>query len=107
MIEHLPRVHVVARALALAVCVSLLTAGCRDRTAIAQSIDDATISTRVKTALLNEPSIPVTQIDVETSQGIVTLTGAVASKEEERKAVELARQVKGVRDVKSALEIIP
>jgi hyperosmotically inducible protein len=75
--------------------------------AVNQSIDDATISTRVKTALLNEPGITPTKIDVDTSQGIVTLTGSVKSKEEEQMVIATVRKVSGVRDVKSALQILP
>ncbi len=72
-----------------------------------QSIDDATISTHVKTALLNEPGVPFTRVDVQTSHGVVTLTGGVRSTEEEQKVIAVARGVKGVRDVKSSLQIVP
>jgi hyperosmotically inducible periplasmic protein len=89
-------------------CISLLTIACgRERTSIRQSIDDATLATQVKTALLNEPGVPFTRVDVEASQGVVTLTGAVASKDEEQKVIAVVRGVKGVRDVQSALKIAP
>ena len=81
--------------------------GARGGTAVSRSIDDATISTRVKTALLNEPGITVTKVDVQTSQGVVTLTGSVKSKEEEAHVIATARKIEGVRDVKSALQIQP
>jgi osmotically-inducible protein OsmY len=76
-------------------------------TAMSQSIDDATISARVKTALLNEPGVSFTRVDVETDHGVVTLTGAVKSKEEEQKVIAVARTVKGVRDVRSSLKTEP
>ena len=77
---------------------TLAISGCGNRRpAVSQSIDDATTSTRVKTALLNEPDIAVTKIDVDTSQGVVTLTGTVRSKEEEERAIATARRVSGVR----------
>jgi len=69
--------------------------------------DDATITTRVKTALINDPSVDVARIDVTTSRGVVTLAGRVRSKDEEAKAVGLARSIKGVADVKSTLVIQP
>ena len=69
-------------------------------------IDDPTITTRVKTALLNEPGIPAT-IDVQTFQGVVTLSGKVKSKDDESKAIAVARGIRGVTDVKSKLEIQP
>jgi osmotically-inducible protein OsmY len=68
--------------------------------------DDLTITTRVKTALINEPAISAT-IDVETFQGVVTLSGRVKSKEEETKALAVARTIRGVADVKSKLQIQP
>jgi hyperosmotically inducible periplasmic protein len=88
-------------------CSLPLISGCASRAAVNRTIDDATITTRVKTALLNDPVIDATKIDVETSAGVVTLTGVVKSKEEEMKAIDLSRRVSGVREVKSALKIEP
>ena len=45
------------------------------------------------------------KIDVDTFKGVVTLSGAVKSKDEEAKAVALARSITGVTDVKSTLQI--
>jgi osmotically-inducible protein OsmY len=69
--------------------------------------DDPTITTRVKTALINDPVIGAARIDVETFRGVVTLTGRVKSKDEESKAVAVARTIRGVSDVKSSLQIQP
>jgi osmotically-inducible protein OsmY len=69
------------------------------------AMDDATITTRVKTVLLNDPQVAATKIDVSTAGGIVTLSGTVQSKAHETRAIELARQVTGVRDVKSTLVV--
>jgi hyperosmotically inducible periplasmic protein len=73
--------------------------------AMGGAMDDATITTRVKTVLLNDPQVAATKIDVSTAAGIVTLSGTVKSKAEEARAIELARQVTGVRDVKSTLAV--
>jgi osmotically-inducible protein OsmY len=67
--------------------------------------DDPTISARVKTALINDPVIGAARIDVDTSRGMVTLTGRVKNKDEEAKAIAVARSIKGVSDVRSALQI--
>ena len=85
----------------------ILTAGCAaaGRSGVSPALDDATITTQVKTALINSPIDNVARIDVETRQGVVILSGRVNSKDEEAKAVALARTVKGVTDVKSALQI--
>ena len=74
---------------------------------VGETIDDATITTRVKTALLNDPVVGGLRIDVDTFKGVVTLSGRVKTKEEEAKAIALARQIGGVKDVKSTLQIEP
>ena len=66
--------------------------------------DDAYITTRVKTALLNDPEIS-SRIDVETAGGVVTLSGAVKTAVERDKAMAVARKVTGVSDVKSTLQV--
>ena len=83
--------------------VPLLTVSC-GRT-VAETIDDGTITARVKTALLNDTQVGATKIDVDTANGVVTISGLVKSKEEETRAVELVRQTPGVKDVKSALQV--
>lgn len=70
-------------------------------------IDDATITGRVKTALLNDPDVAGLKIDVDTFKGVVTLSGAVKSREEADKAEAIARRTPGVTDVKSTLQINP
>lgn len=101
---------------AVLLCVALLgpaaAAGCGGgaisprRNSAAAPPDDMTITTRVKTALLNDPVISAT-IDVQTFEGVVTLSGKVKSKDEETKAIAVARTIHGVTDVKSKLEIQP
>jgi hyperosmotically inducible periplasmic protein len=74
---------------------------------VGDTIDDATITTRVKTALLNDPVVGGLRIDVDTFKGVVTLSGRAKTKEEEAKAIALTRQIDGVTDVKSTLQIQP
>ena len=69
--------------------------------------DDITVTAQVKTVLLNDPQISATKIDVSTTGGIVTVSGTVKSQAEAARAVELAKQVAGVRDVKSELHVAP
>ena len=87
------------------VLMAPLATGCG--TSVGETIDDATITTQVKTSLLNDPLVGGLRIDVDTFNGVVTLSGAVKSAAERDKAVTLARQVKGVSDVKSTLQITP
>ena|SRR5438874_813984 len=82
-----------------------LVAGCGKT--IGETIDDTTITTRVKTSMLNDPAVGGTSIDVDTYKGVVTLSGRVKSQAEHDQALALARKVDGVTDVKDALQIIP
>ena len=91
--------------LVAALLMPLLVTACGK--SVGNSIDDATITTRVKTSLLNDPQVGGLRIDVDTFKGVVTLSGRVKSKEEEAKAISLARQIGGVTDVKSTLQVQP
>jgi len=74
---------------------------------IDQTIDDATIIARVKTALLNDPQIGSTKIDVDSANGVVTLSGTTKSEADATRAIELARRTPGVTDVQSMLRVAP
>jgi osmotically-inducible protein OsmY len=63
-------------------------------------VDDSVITTKVKAAFAEDPTVKATQVKVETFKGTVQLSGFVDSREEERRAMELAREVKGVQSVK-------
>jgi len=67
--------------------------------------DDAIITTKVKAAILNEPNIKATEISVETHKGMVQLGGFVNSVASARRAVEIARSVKGVKSVQNNMSL--
>src|ERR671937_338176 len=93
----------VALALVLAWLLPLSFSACGKT--VGETIDDATITARVKTALLNDPDVGAMKIDVDTTQGVVTMSGVVKNKAEESRAIELARKTPGVKDVKSTLQV--
>jgi hyperosmotically inducible protein len=93
----------VALALVLAWLLPLSFSACGKT--VGETIDDATITARVKTALLNDPQVGAMKIDVDTTQGVVTMSGIVKNKTEETRAIELARKTPGVKDVKSTLQV--
>lgn len=66
---------------------------------------DSWITTKVKTAILNEPSLKVMQINVETYKGVVQLSGFVDSAASRTKAVAIARSVEGVTSVKNDIRL--
>jgi len=74
---------------------------------VGETVDDATITAKVKTALLNDPQVGGLKIDVDTTKGVVTMSGMVKSPAEAERAVQLARQQGGVKDVKSTLQVGP
>ncbi len=67
--------------------------------------DDSVITTKVKTAIFNEPTLKSSEINVETFKGIVQLSGFVSSEADIDKAIEVARSVKGVKSVKNAMRV--
>lgn len=68
-------------------------------------IDDSVITTKVKAAVFNEPTLKSSEINVETFKGIVQLSGFVSTESDIRKAVEVTRNVKGVTSVKNDMRI--
>ena len=70
-----------------------------------QYVDDATITSKVKADILADPKLKVLQVNVETMQGTVQLSGFVDSERNEFKAVSIARHVAGVKYVKDDLII--
>jgi hyperosmotically inducible protein len=65
----------------------------------ADAIDDSTLTVKVKTALIAEPGLKSTKIDVSTKDAVVTLTGSVPTSTERAKARQVAENVQGVRNV--------
>ncbi len=91
--------------LAFALAAAPVAAGCGKT--VGETIDDATVTARVKTALLNDPAVGGLKIDVDTTLGVVTMSGVVKSPDEEQRAIAVARRVNGVRDVRSTLQVNP
>jgi osmotically-inducible protein OsmY len=72
---------------------------------IAGTVDDVAITTAVKTKLLADTKVSGTKIDVDTKGGVVTLTGTVKSEAEKVKAIQIARDTKGVQRVEDQLMV--
>lgn len=83
--------------------------GGSDRTDVRQTpgayMDDSMITTKVKTAIFNEPGLDSAEITVETYQGTVQLSGFVESQNDINRAVQVARQVEGVKSVKNDMRV--
>ena len=72
-----------------------------------QYVDDSVITTKVKAAILSEPGLKVSEINVETFTGVVQLSGFVNSREDINAATALARNVGGVTEVKNDMVLKP
>jgi hyperosmotically inducible periplasmic protein len=68
--------------------------------------DDASITSDVQQQLSKDPNTSGRQITVNTSDGVVDLSGMVSSATEKAKASQDAHQVKGVVEVKNHLRIV-
>src|SRR5262245_2323250 len=73
---------------------------------VACSQTDAGVTTSVKTRLATDDQVKARNIDVDTKNHVVTLTGQVQSSQEKTKAVDIARRTSGVTDVVDNLTII-
>ena len=68
-------------------------------------VDDSVITAKVKAAILNDPTLKVNEINVETFKGTVQLSGFVTSEAAANRAVEVARGVQGVKSVKNDMRV--
>lgn len=99
-ISRLLSISTISLLLVLAGC-----AGTRTDRSTGEYIDDAAITTKVKTALIDNSSTKARQIDVETYRGKVQLNGFVDSETAKTKAAQIAESVKGVKSVENNLVV--
>ena len=67
--------------------------------------DDTVITTKVKAAILDQPTLKSAEINVETFKGVVQLSGFVSSSDNASTAVRTAQAVKGVTSVKNDMRV--
>ncbi len=70
-----------------------------------QAIDDGVVTAKVKAKLIEDPVTKAHQINVDTFKGTVQLSGFVESNQARTRALQLAKDVDGVKQVKDALEV--
>ena len=101
--------HIVFRFLASIMLIAAIS-GCaatETRRSAGESVDDATLTTRVKSRIIQDQSLEALQIDVDTYRGVVQLNGFVDSAESAAKAEKVADDVPGVVSVKNNLQVKP
>lgn len=92
-------------ALAAAAIFATGCASTEDSRSAGQVLDDTALHTMVKAALVNDPVVSGTSINVDVERGVVSLAGAVNGEVAKRKAEEIARGVEGVRSVENKLVV--
>lgn len=88
--------------------VAFTVVGCaatRTHESTGEYVDDASITTKVKAAIFNEPGLKSAEIKVDTYKGTVQLSGFVANPADAEKAAEVAGGVKGVASVKNDIRV--
>src|SRR5262245_65758413 len=93
---------------ALALAAMLVAAACtptRTQKTAGETIDDATLTAKVKAALSDDPVTKARQIEVETYRGVVQLGGFVDTTQEKARATTVAQSVTGVKEVRNDLEV--
>jgi len=69
-----------------------------------QTASDATITAKVKTAMAADKNVIASDIDVDTYRGVVSLKGTVKDQAERSRAIDIARNVEGVVNVRDELK---
>jgi hyperosmotically inducible periplasmic protein len=97
-------------AMAAMLGATLVTTGCaviRDQETVGAYVDDATITTSIKTRMIEDRAVDAGAVKVETLNGVVSLSGFAKSSAEKAQAEFLARNTKGVREVLNHLVVRP
>jgi osmotically-inducible protein OsmY len=92
------------------IALGALLTGCAsgpDERSAGETMTDGRILSTAKTALVSDPEIKGSAIDVDVERGAVTLTGVARSQREKDKIVETVWGVKGVKSVRTDIQIKP
>jgi hyperosmotically inducible protein len=99
-----------ALAIALLAGATLAGTGCsvmRGQETVGSYVDDAAITTAVKAKFVEDKTVDAAAIKVETLNGTVALSGFAKSSAERQQAENIARNTKGVREVRNNLTVRP
>lgn len=94
----------------LAGCPGLLAAGCAttaDQQSMGEYLDDAAVTLRVRSRLVNDRALAAAVIEVDVLAGVVQLKGDVRSASERLHAEALARATQGVKGVRNQIAVKP
>jgi hyperosmotically inducible protein len=97
-------------AAAITAAALLTTTGCavtRGQESVGAYIDDATITTQIKSRFVESKAVDAASIHVETLKGTVLLSGFAKNPEERSVAERIARDVNGVKVVRNEIIVRP
>ena len=99
-----------SKPLTMLFCTVFLTTalGCastRTHEGTGEYVDDSVITTKVKTAIFNEPGLKSSEVKVQTFKGVVQLSGFVSSRDDIKGAVRVASAVNGVKSVTNDMQL--
>jgi osmotically-inducible protein OsmY len=100
---HFARISILAAAIALTALAGCASTHKQESTG--QYMDDTAITTKVKAAIFNEPTLKSAEINVETFKGRVQLSGFVTSRTNIERAVAVAQSVGGVTSVANDMRV--
>ena len=100
---NLKRFYSVLAAIAMATTLGCASTSKSEGTG--EYVDDTVITTKVKAAILDEPTLKSAEVNVETFKGIVQLSGFASNQATIDKAGTIAEHVGGVRSVKNDMRL--
>ena len=92
----------------VAVTAVAMLAGCnmiKGKETAGQSVDDATVATRAKAALVKDSTVSASDFNIDVYKGNVTLTGVAKNPAEVSRAIDDIKRVPGVASVKNATRV--
>jgi hyperosmotically inducible protein len=96
-----------SRAVWVVLVTAVALAGCASNRTVGEQVDDVAITAAVKTKLAADPEVNPFEIDVDTTDGVVRLSGTVDEAGDRAEAERLARDTGGVRRVINAIKVGP
>jgi hyperosmotically inducible protein len=108
MLSKLTNAHRTAALMVAAMLGTSLIAGCNStptQQSTGEAIDDGVVTARVKAKLIEDPVTKAHEINVDTFKGTVQLSGFVDNDQARTRALQLARDVDGVKQVKDAMQV--
>ena len=91
--------------LAAALCLATVMVSCRTTEPAADQVDDAWITTKIRSKYVGDSDVKALDISVTTEEGVVYLTGRVDELSQRAEAERLAAETEGVKSVVNHIQV--